>query len=296
MADAVVHVSTNMQLAAEYYQRCGLDVMGPARITTGRIINFSSLEELIDHMISRDELYQIVVSHGSSTHGLLTPFVRGGSHNATGAMMQDLAKLAHDSVFFLLGKAHLPNDNLLVKDAALKMGVRPEVVVRIAEKLVSLRKKKMIVLIRGCNIGANETMLKAYKLAFGCMMISAPKCRMFFLRIRPHLPGRGQTMSGLSSGRATTANTRRRFFQQPKVGNVTSPIIIDVRDIDGHTRVDNESFISATIATNAWAKEFNKEWNGGLPNNFILPVMWDNDESSYHCPNETGYRTKLTFV
>jgi hypothetical protein len=55
MADAVVHVSTNMQLAAEYYQRCGLDVMGPARITTGRIINFSSLEELIDHMISRDE-------------------------------------------------------------------------------------------------------------------------------------------------------------------------------------------------------------------------------------------------
>jgi hypothetical protein len=73
-------------------------------------------------------------------------------------------------------------------------------------------------------------------------------------------------------------------------------MIIDVQDIDGHTQVDNESFQSAADPNNAWARVFNFAWNGGLPNSFILPVMWENTETTYHCPNEESYRRKLTFV
>ncbi|NIJ51145.1 hypothetical protein [Dyadobacter arcticus] len=298
MADAVVHVAANMQLAAEYYQRCGFDVMGPGRISTGLTINFNNLEELLDNMISRTEMIQLIVCHGSDVNGLLTPFARGSNFTATGGVITDLARLAKNSIPHLANNSHLPSDTFAVVDVASKMGVRPEVAIRLAEKLVGVQKKKLIVFVRGCNIGANQQMLRDYKAAFGAQMVTAPNCRMFFLRIRPHLPSTRlrQTMATLQAGSATTAKTRRKFFKQPSTSGFTSPLIIDVQDIDGHTRVDNEAFQSAPDPANAWAREFNFAWNGGLPNTFILPVMWNNDEATYHCPNELGYRERLVFV
>ncbi|TLU98011.1 hypothetical protein [Dyadobacter luticola] len=296
MADAVVHVGPGMQLAAEYYQRCSFDVAGPGRITTGQIINFTNLEQLLDNIASRTEVMHLIVSHGSTTNGLIIPFAQNTSFNATGLIISNLAQLAKSSVPLLAQNKHLPVSDTTVINLASMMGIQPNVAIRLAEKFIAVQEKKPIIFIRGCNIGGNQPMLLEYKAALGAQMISAPKCRMFFLRIQPHLPTRRQTMAGLGTGRPTTANTRRRFFKQPAGGTFSSAMIIDVRDIDGHTKVDNESFQSATDPSNAWAKEFNFAWNGGLPNQFIMPVMWDNAETSYHCPNDISYREKLVFV
>jgi len=97
------------------------------------------------------------------------------------------------------------------------MGVQPAAVIRLAGKLPALRTKPRIVEIRGCNIGAGKHLLD-YKRAWGAARVSAPKCRMFYVRIAPHRPARNQTMGGLSGARPITANTRRRFFSYLTIG------------------------------------------------------------------------------
>ncbi len=295
MADAAVHIGnmSKSEIVREYYEKCGLETIGPGRITTGEIKMFSTLEGLIDLLQSRSETQQVVVNHGNDTQGLLIPFASGTSFNATGSLIGKLSSLAD-----VAGSGGLSPSSFDVTDAARKMGVTPAAAIRLAEKFAKLRQKKLLIHIRGCNVGKNRPMLVDYKKAFGAIGITAPSCRMFYLRIVPHKPGKGQTVGGLSGQSPTTANTRRRFFDDP-IG-ILWPTIIDIRDIDGHTKVDTESFIEHPKNVPSWAEVIDGQWRqaplGPGTNQFVLPVMWENTESSYHCPLETGWRQKLVVV
>jgi hypothetical protein len=308
MADAVVHIGAmpKAEIVREFYQKCGLETLDAARIQVGELLSFSTLEGLVDKMISRTEAIQIVVNHGSSDKGLHIPFVPGAKFNATGPMMSDLATLATDAGILAKGRARLTEDNQKVKNAAQMMGTNAASVIRLAEKLVKLREKKTIIEIRGCNVGANPGFLRDYKKAFGAARVTAPGCRMFYLRIKPHKPGKGVTMGDLSGDKPKTGNTRRRFISYIMIDpadialNNASPIIIDVRDIDGHSQVDSESFMNDPKLAAVWAAKLNGAWKQaptGFGNDqFVLPVMWDDNEPSYHCPHDGSYRKKLVSV
>lgn len=308
MERPVVHIGVfrGSDIAREFYERCGLEVIGPARIPTGDIVPFASLEQLCDHIAARPETTHIVVNHGSTADGLLIPFVAGATTNATGRVLAELTALAKDAAFFTLARAHIPPDSRKVMDLKPILKIRPESVVRLAESIAKVRTKARIIHFRGCNIGADAALLAAYKTLFSAAMVTAPKCRMFYQRARPHKPLRGQTMAKLAAGRPATGKTRRRVFEPGSFPSgdpglaAAGTLILDIRDIDGHTQVDNESFMEHPERAIAWARTIDSEWRlaprGAGTNSFVVPVMWDNDEASYHVPTDMGYRLKLAFA
>ncbi len=200
MTEAAVYIGriNRADIIRTYYERCGLETIGPtARISVRGIESFSSLEDLLDKMLKRSEWVQIIVCHGSPEGGLLIPLAQGGSHNETGRVMEDLAVLAQEH------KCLRPDHPTLggrIRFVADGMGVTKETVTRVAEKLGMLHSRKFIVEIRGCNVGKERDMLDGYRKAFG-HMTSAPMCRMFYLRIQPGHPPPGKEHGQLESGK-----------------------------------------------------------------------------------------------
>ena len=298
MATAAVHVGNvgtpqRREIIHDFYQRCGRETIGPAQVKTGEIQNFTTLEELVDHLLEGDEFIQIVVNHGNPEHGLLIPFTRESPYNATGGVIAQMASLAVE-----YQRGCPVKDPPGVVDLASKMGVRPAVAVRLLEKLGALIYKEMILEIRGCNIGKSQYLLRAYKKVFSAKAFTAPKCRMFYLRIVPHRPPHGVSMAALTARRPALPGSRRRSFSAS--GNPFGSLIIDVRDIDGHSRVDSEAFMDDPHQAFNWGAKLDGEWRiapqGTGNNRFVLPVLWDNDESSWHTPLEETYRQKLVMV
>lgn len=279
-----------------FYQQCGLETIGPGRIKTGAITHFTSLEDLLDQLLANNPSAQVVVvSHGHSEHGLLIKFAKGSKFTATGAVIETLSALAD-----LAKKGSLSADSQRLKDVAAMMGVKIDTAQRLLDKLNQLRVKKLILHIRGCNLGANASLMRAYKAAFGAAAITAPTARMVYAGVNPRKPPKGVTMGDLVGDTPPRLpKTRRRLFPWPE-NSYVGPIIIDIRDIDGHTRLDTEAFINDPSLTSHWATKLNGEWKqapkAARSDSFILPVLWDNGETTWHAPLEDGYRKKLLLV
>jgi hypothetical protein len=156
---------------------------------------------------------------------------------------------------------------------------------------------------RGCNVGNSPELLRLYKEAFSASKVSAPACRNLFLRIRPGKPPFKTTMGDLadSSKLPKTPRTRRRTFFDPTYGIANGePICIDVQDLDGHTNVQSYSFMNLPQMASNWAKELNLGWKqaptGTGNNQFVIQVMWDDTEPSYHTRKDQSYRYKIVSV
>src|SRR5262249_37128768 len=200
-SDAVVYINSTIKKASiirEFYERCGLECVGAIRVPVVKILEFDSLETLVGLMKDRSEWFQVIVTHGDPNHGMLMPLAPGGRSNGTGGVIlapkQFKATGGEPTIPNLLadmaGRATILNDSdQAVRDVAAAMGVTTDAVIRVAEKLQALRRRKFIVEIRGCNIGANKAMCQQYRRMFGTHMITAPKCRMFYLSLKAKSPG-----------------------------------------------------------------------------------------------------------
>src|SRR5262249_31451085 len=170
-----------------------------------------------------------------------------------------------------------------------------DAVIRVAEKLQALRRRKFIVEIRGCNIGANKAMCQQYRRMFGTHMITAPKCRMFYLSLKAKSPGGWEKMKTLMKTKINGSKKRRRVFDDPT--SAMLPIVIDVIDIDGHTNVNADTFKVPPESAFNWGAKLLGQWrtapNGANSDHFVLQVMWENSELTYHVPMEPGYHEKL---
>lgn len=296
MTDAVVHIGPlpKRELIARYYRRCGLETIGMGRITVGAQITFDTFDQLLDNMSNRGERFQIVVNHANPNRGLIVPFATGSQFNATGDVISQLSAAADRGTASVA-----PN---VVADLASQMGVSRDAALRMVQKLSAVRARTPFIEFRGCNIGADLGMLERYKRAFGAVSVCGPNCRMFYLPIAPHRPGRGETMRSIAAGRPNTGKTRRRLFEG--VSDFTleaaGPLVIDVRDIDGHTQVDNEAFMDKPGEAVVWAIALNGAWQQASSavgsNEFVLPVLWDNQETTFHAPLDFGFRSHLARV
>jgi len=92
-----------------------------------------------------------------------------------------------------------------------------------------------------------------------------------------------------------TARDRARVFVDP-FGEL-STLVVAVRDLDGHTRVFDFSFVERLVPSEIqqWAETLIGTWRGPQ-SEFVIPVMWDNTDRSWSCPVEESWRQKLQFV
>lgn len=273
-------------IVQDFYRGCPREVMGPGMLPITAVDTFQTLEELVDKMLARSDSVFVIVNHGNPQHGLLVPFMAGTQFTATGGVIDDLAALAK--------QAPSPDD-ARVRDVASKMGVAVTSAVRLIQKLGQLPARQRMLFFRGCNLGVNLTLLSAYKLAFGAVAVQAPNCRMFYLRMKPHRPSKRQTMQSVQAGKPTTPNTRRRTFTDPL--SRLGPLIIDVRDIDGHTHVDSECFADDPAEAADWGAKLLPAWQPVLgKSEFVAEILWDNGQTSYATPLEISYRTRFVFA
>lgn len=293
MSPAPVHsgILGGSLIVNDYYRFSQLETIGPAQIETESTTrSFSTLDELLDHILATAEQTHIVVNHGSPTQGLLIRFSPNSPYNATGLVAQALANLVDALV-----QGTLPPFDGRLLNVALQMGVSPPEALLLLEKFVRVRQRNPILHFRGCNLGGNTAMLNFYKLLFGAALITAPNCRMFYLRIRPRRPASGTSIAQLAVQAPSTANTRRRLFQAPGVSSV-GPLLVDVRDIDGHTNVDSPlSVLDDPAQAQRWGELLTGRWTNTAPE-FVLPVLWNDFETSFHCPLEVSYRQRLSMV
>ena len=280
-------IGTGISVAQDFYRGCPLESMGPGSIPTGAVDTFSNLEDLCDKMLASSESTFVIVNHGNPQRGLILPFTANSPYTATGLIIDDLKTMAN-------AISSLGSGDQRVIDAASKMGVQVADALRLIGKLAQLHAKQRVLFFRGCNLGADTKMLGSYRDAFGAAAAQAPNCRMFYLRIVPHKPARRQSIGGLSAGRPVTANTRRRTFTDQS--SRLDPLIIDVRDIDGHTMVDTESFADDPTQAAQWGAKILPQWQAVTgQNQFVVEVLWDNTQLSYMTPLETSYRQRLVF-
>lgn len=295
MSPAPVHIGVPSNVIEDYYRFSQRETVGPTQIATGTTRRFATLEALVDRILASAEMTHVVVCHGNPQQGLLIPFIRPDSpNNATGPMAKALAEMAKKVA---QGRPPLVKDPKLV-DAAAKMGVAPPAALRLIGKFALLHlpfSRSRTIHFRACNFGQNNTILADYKSLFNAAMVTAPACRMFYLRIRPGRPAaRSPSIAQRAAQQPTTPRTRRRTFG-PAPDGTAGRLLVDVQDIDGHTRVETFGLLDNPRQAPRWGELLTGRWTNHFAPNFVLPVLWRDTESGYHCPLEGGYRERLTF-
>ncbi len=280
------------EIIASYYQNCGLETIGAGQIRTGGIRRYATLEELIDILLARTEPQQVIVNHGNPEEGLLIPFSRETNYRSTGQIMYLLSGLADMAELGAINQND-PKAKVLLGVAG-DMRVSRAVVLRVVSKLVALRKKQLILHFRACNL-TDSDMILTYKKAFGARMITYHGCRLLYLRVRPQQIKAGHTIAELED-KPITPKVRHRTFEDP-IG-LLWPMVIFIQDLDGHTRVEDYALIGHRSPEQiaGWAEFLLRQWGPTDPEEFVLPVMWDNGELTFHCPLEAGWRQKLSYV
>lgn len=286
-------VGRGQNLIEEYYQQCGLETVGAGQITVNGLGRYTTFEGLIDALQSASQPQNVIVNHGSGDDGLLVPMCKETAFNKTGTVIGDLSGLADMAAQGPIDPRNVPT-KVLLDGVAQDMNVKQSVVLRLVDKLVKLRQKRLTLHFRACNMD-DSVMMAAYKSAFGAQMISSHPCRLLFLPFLLDQMKPGKHVAEFSDANNAAA-TRLRTFEDP-IG-LLSPIILAIHDIDGHTHVEQESFIEerSLDQVHGWAEFLVRQWGDPAPARFVVPIMWDNKELTFHCPLEVGWRGKLQFV
>ena len=294
-------------------------VYGFMRIHTSKITRFSTLEGLIDNILGSDTLLHIIICHGSPENGLILPFAKDYTPTATG---QPIAKLA-EMMRKLVHSALPVSEQVKLIQADLDnmwnaMSMREKIARRVTEKLIKLREKPPIIFFQACNIGANRPLLLAYKQAFSALAMTAPAHRQFFVEVFPNKKDH-KSLEKVSREKPKKPKTRRRVFapinssllgynldieypawafNRAPTNPILEPLILDVTDIDGHTRISTDSYMEHVKpeVLLEWAKELNGAYNTGGKRRFIVPLIWDNNDTTYYCAKDMGYAERLTTV
>lgn len=276
-----------------YYQHCGLETIGPGRIGTKSLRYFSTLEDLIDLLTDRSELHQVFVNHGDARRGLLLPIAKGGKREMPDSVMMTLADLADNA-----GRGSLSVNDLIVGDAVTDMGINAASVVRVANKLASLRRKPPhIIHIRGCNIGKNKHYVADFKLAFRAIAVTAPTCRMTYQEIPQNWLNPGKTFDDVRKRWPPSDTVRNRIFEDPL--GFLQPLIIVIMDC-GATKFSTTSLTTAAASEGEfkeWRTFLIGKWTGA-PKVFVLPALWEDADikPTFYCPLEEDWRKKLLVV
>ena len=286
-------------LALEYYQNCGRETIHVGRqVVTSNIRRFNTLEDLIDLLLRRSELHQVIVNHGDPNEGLIMRYCKEASRRDTGRGIGNLSELADrmdEGSFNLLN----PDDQTKLKFAAKDMGLRPPsqpVVLRLVSKIVQLRRKRFIMHFRACQISDDVGLVSLYKSAFGAGFISFHSTRILFVPIKPKefLPGHS---SAEFKPDENTEIFRVRIFQD-SLGLLPN-LVIEIDDIDRHTDVTVHTGVDRPLVAGQikeWAETLVGEWRGPATE-FVVPVMWKSEnELTFHLPLEVGWASKLEFV
>jgi hypothetical protein len=284
----------------DYYKHCGLETIGPAQLETSSVKRFSTFEGLIDELIKTATFVNIVVNHGDFANGLLIKFCPESNLTSTSKVIGALSELADRVQNGTFNPAD-PGTAIFMKKVTSNAQISQPIVMRIVSKLIVLRTKPRIVHLRACRMEFASIVMQ-YKTAFRALAMSFHGTRIIFQRIDPLIPRNGKPVATIvSESGPNTAERRLRKFEDSLGEFATMMIGVgvllnedgDVIKQDSVQLIDRRDQVDLT----GWAELLVRRWKGPLQKGFVIPIMWaDKDETTYHCPLETGWRQKIQTI
>lgn len=271
-----------------YYQQCGLETVPGGQINTGRITYFETFEDLLDNLIKRQEKQQVIVNHGNRVDGLRMPMTAKTRANQTGMYIGYLSELADSRE-----KGLLKDSDFGVKNAADFMKIDTASVMRLVDKLVAVRKKKLVLHFRACTLGANPGMVADYKRAMGAVLTTSHTSRLLFLHVKPK-PFDGRHNLSEASKFRSNKRDRHRIFEDP-IG-LLSPLIFEVSAVEGDPSISVQTFLEDPTPqqVGGWAEFMVRQWRPMPTGDFVVPVMWETqNDTSFSTPLEAEWSAKL---
>jgi hypothetical protein len=290
-SSAGIQIAFGLRIAPAYYQHCGLETIGGGQVPTSNIKTHFTFEDMIDTLLSRSERHQVIVNHGSPERGLIIKLCRETGFTDTGTVITYLALLTDSAEKGTLGS---DGSKRMLHTLASRANITTSVANRIILKLLLLRHKRFIYHFRACNM--QEETVTEYKLAFGAMGISYHSCRLVFVEVVPQQTKPGDRVISLMTKHPSTKTQRYRGLADPM--GLLEPILIGIKDIDGHVRLETYTVSErrSTREIAGWAEFLIRQWDIQDPKSFVMPVMWENGETTFHCPLEPVWREKLKYV
>lgn len=287
-------------LILEYYTNCGLETIGPGQTEVTSVSRFPTFEGLIDALIRTTSFINVVVNHGDTGSGLLIRLCPESQFRATGLIIGALQELADRRQKGPLNPSD-PDTRMFLKRVMSVAMVSQQVVTRIVEKLVTLRKTPRIIHLRACSM-KTSFMAMRYKAAFGAIAITFHGTRIIFQRNDPKIPvNRMPVAQTFAKSLPNNQERRLRLFEDP-FGEFASMLIgmVVVLDENGNVQIeDSVQLIDKRDAVDleGWAQVLIRRWRAPVQKGFIIPIMWaDEGETTFHCPLESGWRAALQIV
>ncbi len=296
-----VHLLDNMRngnLIREYYANGGGDRFGPyAKILQAdNIKTFRNFGELIDNLIASTHNYHIVATHGTETRGFLFPF-QSQMPSQPGQAMGKLAKLA-DRLEKNKGKEtnfgfrrSIQSDLDTLK--RLMNVATDSDVLDFTSKLIALRKRKVIIYVRGCNVGKNLKLVRDYRAALGCPRLFVPKCSNGFVRIVYDSRGNSSARMARHANVRNTARQRLRALPSTTTPHVVTRIVYQGPGRFGSTTWYDRTQNHPTTANNL-IRNVNKAWN--INANPILTFMWPDSPNKVYFVADHEYTYQLVLA
>ncbi len=264
------------------------------------VSRFPTFEGLIDALIRTTSFINVVVNHGDTGSGLLIRLCPESQFRATGLIIGALQELADRRQKGPLNPSD-PDTRMFLKRVMSVAMVSQQVVTRIVEKLVTLRKTPRIIHLRACSM-KTSFMAMRYKAAFGAIAITFHGTRIIFQRNDPKIPvNRMPVAQTFAKSLPNNQERRLRLFEDP-FGEFASMLIgmVVVLDENGNVQIeDSVQLIDKRDAVDleGWAQVLIRRWRAPVQKGFIIPIMWaDEGETTFHCPLESGWRAALQIV
>jgi hypothetical protein len=285
-------------LLKNYYLHCGMENIGYRHIAIHSIRSFGTFEELLDVLLTRSNKHQVIVNHGNPDDGMILSWCKESSYViGTGKNIKYFSKIA-DAIEAGTANRNNPDYQDSVDSLKFMLSISDEkVILRIANKLVAIRKKQFWLHIRACNMRMD--MADMYLDAFGADAITYHEINLLFAPIKPrkYAPGRSPADFPYSNN---TERDRARIFNDP-FGELTS-LTVAVRHyyvrVQGASRVHVDAWSFVETLSNPqlqeWAETLIGKWTGA-PGQFVLPLLWDNTERSWYCPFEWDQLLQTAF-
>jgi hypothetical protein len=268
MAESGVVLRQNgreFDIVTDYYAFARREPTKRAPVPVQRTQVFSNtFESLAENILSSHTGQIVVVAHGNPRWGLIMPF-GADSDVASGYCIPKLVTLVDK-----LQEGAEPSDAEVAWYAS-DFHCSIATVRNVAQTCLRIRKETATatsIHVRGCDIGADVSHLKAIQALLKPAVVSAPVCPMFYIPVRPNRP---PSLSAWAKRYAPTG--RRRMFE--RAGQ--SSLLLDV-DYQG-TFTGAHSALEANGDLSAWANVFYETRSSSVTTSFPVAGLWPNDAS-----------------
>lgn len=270
-------------IVSEYYAAAAKEPTRKGLLPIDRTDTFNNtFKSLAETLLAKKRSHVVVVAHGTPEIGLIMPISHETKVSA-GYCLPNLVKVV-DQLDDTDGKSA---SDSFVKGLSNDWAVPQSTVLSLAKTCRKIRWSDgmcVAVHIRGCNIGKDLAHLRAVQRLFRSVVVSAPDCSMFYVRVKP------KATDPDAYAKAKGPVGRRFVYSRPHL----SKLVLDIDYAAGSA--SSLSVVGKSADVKGWAKVMHDVSSSNAVSSFVVAGFWPEDSKVYFLAHEAAYPDRLKTV